>query len=174
MAGIIIKNGLQANLPELQIGEPAFTIDTNDLYVGGVDGNIKITADKQPEEKIIEGSYICYTPTKEADATYLSLGDDFFKDFGEITTINDSSQRVVVFTNPEGYILYDFVEMTGNSNAFRLISYSGKNLNMSTTMTIMNTLVIKGACKFAIAFPSSFGAMSPFYASFKFKAKKIL
>ena len=36
-----IKKGLEANLPALVSGEPAFTTDTNKLYIGSGNGNIE-------------------------------------------------------------------------------------------------------------------------------------
>jgi hypothetical protein len=36
---IQFKRGLFVNLPSLRAGEPGFTTDKNDLYVGGSDGN---------------------------------------------------------------------------------------------------------------------------------------
>jgi hypothetical protein len=39
---IRFKRGNKANLPSLQLGEPAITQDTNELYVGMTSGNVKI------------------------------------------------------------------------------------------------------------------------------------
>jgi hypothetical protein len=36
---IKLKRGNKANLPSLSIGEPAFCLDTNELYVGTAGGN---------------------------------------------------------------------------------------------------------------------------------------
>lgn len=35
-----LRRGAEANLPTLDVGEPAFTTDTNDLYVGSISGNV--------------------------------------------------------------------------------------------------------------------------------------
>jgi hypothetical protein len=44
MAQLIkFKRGALANLPALEIGEPAFTTDTFDMYVGSSDGNKKVS-----------------------------------------------------------------------------------------------------------------------------------
>ena len=39
MALIKLKRGNKANLPSLEVGEPAFCLDTNELYVGTASGN---------------------------------------------------------------------------------------------------------------------------------------
>lgn len=41
---IKLKRGNQATLPSLQVGEPAFTLDTKKLYVGTEEGNIPVGA----------------------------------------------------------------------------------------------------------------------------------
>lgn len=43
---ILLKRGNESSLPNLQVGEPGLTLDTEDLYIGGVDGNISITDNK--------------------------------------------------------------------------------------------------------------------------------
>ena len=40
---ILTKRGLKANIPILDVGEPAFTTDTNEFFIGGASGNINIT-----------------------------------------------------------------------------------------------------------------------------------
>lgn len=42
---IKIKRGSKTNIPILNLGEPGFTTDTNELFVGGANGNVKIGAD---------------------------------------------------------------------------------------------------------------------------------
>ena len=42
---IKLKRGRHENLPTLAIGEPAFTTDTKELYIGTATGNVKISAD---------------------------------------------------------------------------------------------------------------------------------
>jgi hypothetical protein len=37
---IILRKGVQADIPVLDIGEPAFTTDTHRLYVGSSAGNV--------------------------------------------------------------------------------------------------------------------------------------
>jgi hypothetical protein len=41
------KRGLKTNLPELMQGEPGFTTDTESLYVGGVNENIRFMSSKE-------------------------------------------------------------------------------------------------------------------------------
>lgn len=40
---IQIKRGIKSNLPALSVGEPAFCTDTEELYIGGNSGNVKIS-----------------------------------------------------------------------------------------------------------------------------------
>lgn len=42
MSRIQINRGLKANIPTLQLGEPAFMTDTNQLYIGGSSSNVLI------------------------------------------------------------------------------------------------------------------------------------
>lgn len=42
MSKLKIKRGNAANLPQLSVGEPAFTLDTKNLYIGGSSSNINI------------------------------------------------------------------------------------------------------------------------------------
>ncbi len=42
---IKLKRGRHENLPVLAVGEPAFTTDTKELYIGTATGNVKISAD---------------------------------------------------------------------------------------------------------------------------------
>lgn len=39
---ILLKRGLRASLPILQVGEPGFATDTYELFIGTADGNIKV------------------------------------------------------------------------------------------------------------------------------------
>lgn len=39
---IKLKRGLESNLPILDVGEPAFTTDEKNVYIGSSDGNIKL------------------------------------------------------------------------------------------------------------------------------------
>lgn len=45
MNTIKLKRGRHENLPVLAVGEPAFTTDTKELYIGTTTGNVKISAD---------------------------------------------------------------------------------------------------------------------------------
>lgn len=45
MNTIKLKRGRHENLPVLAVGEPAFTTDTKELYIGTATGNVKISAD---------------------------------------------------------------------------------------------------------------------------------
>lgn len=38
-----LKRGIKANLPDLETGEPALVTDEQELYIGTLGGNIKIT-----------------------------------------------------------------------------------------------------------------------------------
>lgn len=48
---IKFKRGLLEDLPALDIAEPGFVLDTNDLYVGGINGNILINSVKSVNNK---------------------------------------------------------------------------------------------------------------------------
>ena len=41
----LLRRGLAANLPTLAEGEPGFTTDGKDLYIGTSDGNVKMSKD---------------------------------------------------------------------------------------------------------------------------------
>lgn len=48
---IKLNRGVKANLPTLDVGEPAFTTDTNELYIGSASGNILIGETKSGKLK---------------------------------------------------------------------------------------------------------------------------
>jgi hypothetical protein len=86
---ILFKRGTKANLPTLSIGEPAFTTDSNDLYVGNGTSNIRY---------IKESEMIYETASGTGTAMILTLGtltSGYSKKFianinngGSATTIN--------------------------------------------------------------------------------------
>lgn len=43
---ILFKRGKLESLPKLDVGEPAFTVDTNGFYIGGVDENVQLALQK--------------------------------------------------------------------------------------------------------------------------------
>lgn len=45
MDALQFKRGMEENLPQLKIGEPAFCTDTGNLYIGGSSGNLRINRD---------------------------------------------------------------------------------------------------------------------------------
>ena len=49
---ILIKRGLKSNLPKLDTGEPAYTIDTGELFIGGTDKNNKVVMENDPLEQM--------------------------------------------------------------------------------------------------------------------------
>ena len=50
MALIKIKRGQKSNLPSLNPGEPAFTTDEKELYIGSSDGNVKLTSNSEVQD----------------------------------------------------------------------------------------------------------------------------
>jgi len=40
-----VKRGTKIALPVLQVGEPGFCTDTNELFIGGESGNVNIVSD---------------------------------------------------------------------------------------------------------------------------------
>ncbi|WP_017210971.1 hypothetical protein [Clostridium beijerinckii] len=42
MGKILLKRGLKANLPTLSSGEPGFTTDTNEVFIGNGTTNLKL------------------------------------------------------------------------------------------------------------------------------------
>lgn len=57
---IKLKRGRHENLPVLAVGEPAFTTDTKELYIGTATGNVKISADMD-EINAILANYVTNT-----------------------------------------------------------------------------------------------------------------
>lgn len=50
---IQLKRGIKTNLPTLNVGEPAFTTDTNELYIGGESENIQLAKKSDVENLIV-------------------------------------------------------------------------------------------------------------------------
>lgn len=44
---IQVKRGLEANLPVLDVGEPAFTTDSKKPFIGSDEGNIELATKEQ-------------------------------------------------------------------------------------------------------------------------------
>lgn len=63
---IRFKRGNKANLPSLQLGEPAITQDTNELYVGMTSGNVKIPT--QPDLDSVNTSLAEKSPKVKTDS----------------------------------------------------------------------------------------------------------
>lgn len=54
---IKIRRGGVANLPNLEIGEPAFTTDTKELFIGSNTGNVKINMSTTLTDEITGQDY---------------------------------------------------------------------------------------------------------------------
>lgn len=141
---IKLKRGLESNLPILDIGEPAFTTDKKNVYIGSSDGNIKLASadhdhDNQYYTKIetnqlmaelpIPTKTILYDSTENIETLY--PGDTFDCNFSSYSSIEiwgkmPSSQfRIVIdldietstFSN-DHYEASDFVRrMNFNANS---------------------------------------------------------
>lgn len=68
---IKVKRGLKTNLPTLALGEIGFTTDTEELYIGGNNGNVKFN-------QFIEGNINIYvSPTGDDNNHGLTVGSPF-------------------------------------------------------------------------------------------------
>jgi hypothetical protein len=115
---IQIKRGAKANLPVLGAGEPAFTTDTKEFFIG--DGSSNIEFAKQSDLDI--------TNTKLSDLTYQTAG-------GTATAITLTMQTLV-----NGYAK-TFIASANNSAAATTIN--GKTLYKPGTTTAPNLIAGK-------------------------------
>lgn len=65
------KQGVKANLPTLQPGEPAFTTDTKEFFIGSPDGNVSIanTPDPHKLDKVVFDNRSSHIPRQKLNPT---------------------------------------------------------------------------------------------------------
>lgn len=107
---ILIKRGDKENLPVLDAGEPAISLDSEEFYIGGRNGNISIPSKKHVEEEVSK---------KIQKVTYHI--DDFEGDFDEkfnmaLDTMDNGDMLVL---SPEIYV-------TSGLNIDKPITLDGK------------------------------------------------
>lgn len=105
---ILLKRGNLSDLPTLAIGEPGITLDTEDLYIGGVDGNISITANKifvvgsinelknLKKKKGVIVSLGYYTKG-DNDPVYYTIEKTGVADFGSCIEMNNGCYAKAIF-----------------------------------------------------------------------------
>lgn len=82
-SSIQLKRGLKANLPVLLQGEPAFTTDEKELYVGTAAGNVKVSS--KSEIELINEELKDIVPQTEK-GTDIVLGSELLDESGWTTT----------------------------------------------------------------------------------------
>jgi hypothetical protein len=130
LSTIKVKRGLKVNLPSLEVGEPAFTTDTKEFYIGSSSGNIKVNgstvADSTTNGNIlIEGAEttIYEHPTTHA-ATMIT---------------EDSTHRFITDTERTNWgTAYTNTHTHANTTALNAVS--GTNTGDETTATIKTKL----------------------------------
>lgn len=80
MPEIKLKRGLKASIPILDVAEPGFTTDTEELFMGGANGNIKIASQSDVDDSIANTIDIlahvdANSELVNARGTYSILGD---------------------------------------------------------------------------------------------------
>ena len=71
---IQMRRGNYANLPNLAQGEPGFCLDTEELYVGGQNGNVRVSGNKASKYLFVGDSYDTLTAPGWVSKTATKLG----------------------------------------------------------------------------------------------------
>jgi len=123
MSDIRLKRGNKADLPLLAIGEPAFTLDTKEFYVGSADGNIQLSTMNGVGVKnySFAGTFDTPTSSKQIELPIYQPGDSVMVYIGGLLktkdvnyTLDNATGTVIKIddgtgtTWPTGYT-YDFV-----------------------------------------------------------------
>lgn len=141
---IQLKRGLKNNLPTLNIAEPAFTIDTNEFFVGNgidniefakkdyVDNQINTIADNT---KLISFSYDQYATTD--GQTIFEIPYEYF---------NANTDTLIVFNNGKKGLLSDYiitepVEVDGVITKGYITLKEGRALNEYVGMLILKNVI---------------------------------
>ena len=149
---IKLKRGLESNLPTLDIGEPAFTTDEKNVYIGSSDGNVKLAPAEhnhdtryytcsETDELIsslpMSKTFVLYDDTKDTGTLYPGDAFDFnFNPYSRIEIFGkmpNSQFHIVIHGQIEtsGY-RDDHFEA---SDVIRRISSKGDSLGSSVTIT---------------------------------------
>ena len=130
MALIKFKRGALANLPALAVGEPAFTTDTFDVYIGSADGNKKLNRDSDKLQGN-DGAY--YLSRDNHTGTQLA---------NTISDFDASSVNAVVTTLDDGTNLANGDIQFQHSEGFTsaLIKNGSVALNSLETGLVVTTL----------------------------------
>lgn len=150
---IKLKRGLKSNLPILDVGEPAFTTDEKNVYIGSSDGNIKLASAEHdhdvryytkeymstnfPSQLPFKATKVLYDSSVDTEALY--PGDVFNCDFSSYATVEiwgkiPSSQfHIVIDLGIEtSTFTVDHYEA---SDYVRRMTFNGDSLGAMTSIT---------------------------------------
>lgn len=150
---IKLKRGLESNLPLLEIGEPAFTTDEKNVYVGSSDGNIKLAlADHDHDSRYYTKEYLDMTfpsqlPFKAASVLYDSAVDTEMLYPGDVYNCDFSSYSGVEIRGKiPGSQFHIFIDLDIETSTFtvdryeasdvvRRMTFNGDSLGALTSIT---------------------------------------
>ena len=122
---ILLKRGNKANLPKLDAGEPAITLDTEQIFIGGTSGNVEIPTKKEIDSMGINAKY--------PPAGFVGLvGDGVTDDTTALQNLIDNFDLVIL--PPGEYLVTDTIRLRNRGKA--LIGTNPGTTNHGDTCTI--------------------------------------
>jgi hypothetical protein len=150
MPEIKFKRGLKSKLPNLDVAEPGFTTDTEELFIGSEDGNIQIA--KQIDLNTTNENVTHNTNTlnnlanvnanaevMSARGTYPLLGnrlDGVDALLADLATVNNHTITYGYDTNGN---IQTVTEKDSSNNVIKTVSYTYNNADdVATSVTVMS------------------------------------
>lgn len=135
---ILFKRGAVASIPTLAVGEPGWTTDTNELFVGSAGGNVKVTAPTVVVPPIFSKVAVAGQATVEADSTADTL--TLAAGSGITITTNASTDTVTIAAAGGGPSpAYGSVRIAGITNptySLSIFSTGSTTANRSLTLSL--------------------------------------